>query len=165
MNYRTLTGALALGATAVLAGCATGTNCSQAIETARATAAEQQPLGAWISGVDAACTDEAEGAWASALIEECAAVYGFHAAYSGAARPAQCSNADFDSAWNLGEMISEMEREAAEIEQRLEDRSLPRDDRRDLERRLIVIGRDLPQIEALARMEGYLPPAEVPDRE
>lgn len=164
MNYRTLTGALALGAAAVLAGCATSTDCSRAIETARAAAAGQQPLGAWISGVDAACAAEAEGAWASALIEECAAVYGFHAAYSGAERPAQCSNGKFDSAWNLGEMLSEMEREATEIEQRLEDRSLPSDDRRDLERRLVVIGRDLPQIEALARMDGYLPPAEVPDR-
>jgi hypothetical protein len=34
--------------------------------------------------------------------------------------------------------------------------------RRDLERRQIVISRDLPQIEALARMDGYLPPAEIP---
>lgn len=164
MNYRTHTGALALVAAVALAGCATSTDCSRAIETARAAAAGQQPLGTWISGVDNACAAEAEGAWASALIEKCAAVYGFHAAYSGAERPAQCGNADFGSAWNLGEMLSDMEREATDIEQRLEDRSLPSDDRRDLERRLVVIGRDLPQIEALARMDGYLPPADVPDR-
>jgi len=60
-------------------------------------------------------------------------------------------------------MIAEMRGELDDIEQRLEDDALPDRTRRDLERRKIVIGRDLPQVEALARMDGYLPPAEVPD--
>lgn len=162
MNHRTLISAMAMCAAAALAGCATGNDCSRALETARAAAAGQQPLGAWIQDVDAACAAEAEAAWTSVLIEQCAGVYGFHAAYSGAERPAQCGDAAFESAWNLGEMLSEMEREVVEIEQQLKDPSLPSDERRDLERRLVVIGRDLPQIQALARMDGYLPPAEVP---
>jgi hypothetical protein len=100
--------------------------------------------------------------WTSALAQECAPVFGFHAALTGTEAPADCAGNAFDSAWSLGEMIAEMRGELDEIEQRLEDDSLPGETRRDLKRRWIVIGRDLPQIEALARMDGYLPPAEIP---
>ncbi|MEX2498716.1 MAG: hypothetical protein WD397_07565 [Wenzhouxiangellaceae bacterium] len=155
--------ALALTAAAMLGGCAANPECTEALETADAAARDRLPPGQWLPGVDAACASQAEQAWADALLADCAAVYGFHVAYSGSDRPAQCRNADFDSAWNLGEMLSEMERESASIQTRLEDDSIPRDVRRDLQRRLVVIERDLPQLEALARMDGYLPPAEVPD--
>ena len=155
--------ALALGAAAALAGCAARTDCAGALETADAAARAHQPPGEWMVRVDAACGDAAMERWGTELAGECAPVYGFHAALTGAERPVDCAGAGFDSAWNLGEMIAEMRGELTTIEQQLDDDSLPPGTRRDLERRRVVISRDLPQIEALARMDGYLPPAEVPD--
>ncbi|MDT8322321.1 MAG: hypothetical protein RQ826_17540 [Xanthomonadales bacterium] len=164
MNYRTFfTRAMALAAVVVLAGCAARTDCTQALELADEAARGQQPPGAWIDRVDAACSDAAMERWTSGVAGQCAPVFGFHAALSGAERPEACAGAGFDSAWNLGEMIAGMRNEVEEIERRLADDSISPETRRDLEQRRMVIGRDLPQIEALARMDGYLPPAEVPD--
>lgn len=155
---------LALGAAAMIGGC-TGGGCDRAIERAGRAAGEKLALAQWIGAVDPACAGEAERVWAERLRTECAAVYAFHAARTGAERPGQCDNPAFDSAWNLGGMLDEMERERADIRNRLEEPSLAAETRRDLNRRLVVIERDLPQIEALARMDGYLPPADVPDTE
>jgi len=167
MNYLIFYRALALGAAAVLAGSTAGCgghrDCTQALMVADEAVKDHQPPGNWLQQVDAACTDAAMERWNASLAQECAPVFGFHAALTGAGRPAACTDAGFDSAWSLGEMIAGMRREVDDIEQRLKDDLLPEATRRDLERRKIVIGRDLPQVEALARMDGYLPPAEVPD--
>ena len=156
-----------LGATVALAGfiagCGGHSDCTQALATADEAVRSHQPPGEWLNRVDAACADAAMERWTSALAQECAPVFGFHAALTGAGRPAECTAARFDSAWSLGEMVSAMRSEADEIEQRLSADSISPETRRELERRLVVIGRDLPQVEALARMDGYLPPAEVPD--
>lgn len=156
---------LALATAAILVGCAANPECTSALETADAATRDRLPPGQWLPGVDVACASKAEQAWAEALLEDCAAVYGFHVAYSGRERPANCRGGKFESAWNLGEMLADLEREAAAIQSRLEDDSTPPDVRRELQRRLVVIERDRPQLEALARMDGYLPPAEVPDSE
>lgn len=153
---------LTLAVATMLGGCAVDPGCTDALETADTAARDRLPPGQWLPGVDAACASKAEQAWSQALQQDCAAVYGFHVAYSGRDRPANCHGGDFEHAWNLGEMLSDMERETAAIEIRLEDDALPPDVRRDLQRRLVVIERDRPQLEALARMDGYLPPAEVP---
>lgn len=165
MNKRFLITTVAAGTLSLLAGCASRNQCSDALETARAAAQDHQPPGQWIGGVDDACTGDAERAWASVLAESCAPLHGFHAGLDGAEAAEDCTGADYQSALNLGEMLGEMQAEAADIEQRLQEESLPPDTRRDLQRRQVVIGRDLPQLEALARMDGYLPPAEVPDSE
>ncbi|MBS3745849.1 MAG: hypothetical protein KGY53_10655 [Wenzhouxiangellaceae bacterium] len=153
------------GALALLAGCATRTECGDARATARQAAQDRQPPGQWIGGVDAACTDEARQAWASALAEDCVPLHGFHAGLDGEQAAAACTGAAYQSALSLGRMLAEMRAEAAKIKRRLQEESLPADVRRDLQRRQVVIGRDLPQLEALARMDGYLPPAEVPGAE
>jgi len=163
MNYPIFIRALALGAAAFLAGCGGQRDCRPALVVADEAVRDHQPPGAWMPRIDAACSDAAMERWRSALAQECAPVFGFHAALTGADRPAECADAGFDGAWNLGEMVGDMRNEAKEIERRLADNSLTAETRRDLERRLRVIGRDLPQVEALARMDGYLPPAEVPD--
>ena len=163
MNKRFLLPAVAAGTFFLLAGCASETDCSNALETAREAARNRQPLGQWIEGVERTCPGKAERAWATALAESCAPLHGFHAGYTEADARATCTGADYQSALNLGEMLAEMQAEAGEIEQRLRDDALPADTRRDLERRQVVIGRDLPQLQALARMDGYLPPAEVPE--
>lgn len=163
MNYPIFIRAVALGAAAFLAGCGGHRDCSQALVVADEAVRDHQPPGVWMPRIDAACSDAAMERWRSALAQECAPVFGFHAALTGAVRPAECAGAGFDSAWNLGEMIGGMRSEVEEIERRLADDSIGPETRRELRQRMIVIGRDLPQVEALARMDGYLPPAEVPD--
>lgn len=163
MNDRISSRAMALGLAVLLAGCAGSRDCTPALEAAEAAARGHQPPGAWINDVAPACSDPAMSEWTAIVARECAPVYGFHSALTGGDKPSDCSGNAFDSAWSLGEMVSEMRREVDEIEQRLEEQDLPPETRRELQRRLIVIGRDLPQIEALARMDGYLPPAEIPD--
>ncbi|MFO7764029.1 MAG: hypothetical protein R6V61_09885 [Wenzhouxiangellaceae bacterium] len=165
MTKRFLIPAAMAGTLALLAGCATQTECSDARATARQAAQDRQPPGQWIGGVDAACTDEARQAWASTLAEDCVPLHGFHAGLDDMQAAEACTGAAYQSALNLGRMLAEMRAEAAEIERRLNEESLPADQRRDLQRRQVVIGRDLPQLEALARMDGYLPPAEVPSSE
>jgi len=150
---------------AIMSGCATEPDCAGAMETAEMAARGRQPLAQWRPTVDAACADQAERAWADALAEDCAPLYGFHLGHTGRQTHDGCEDAEFQSAWNLGQMLAELQAEADEIEARLEEGSLPADTRRDLKRRQVVIGRDLPQLEALARMDGYLPPADVPDAE
>jgi len=163
MNHRTFIGVVALGAAVALTGCAARMDCSEAFEAADAAVLAHRPPGAWMSEVHPDCSNAAMERWRVRLADECAPVFGFHAALTGAVRPDECSSAGFESAWNLGEMIAGMRNEVKEIEHSLAVESLSPEHRRELERRLIVIGRDLPQVEALARMNGYLPPAEVPD--
>lgn len=161
--------AAALGAAFALAGfiagCGNHRDCTQALVTADEAVQGRQPPGAWLHRVENACADAAMERWNSALAQECAPVFGFHAALTSAAKPAECTTPGFESAWSLGEMVAGMRSELSMTEQQLDDDSLAPETRRDLERRLVVIGRDLPQVEALARMDGYLPPAEVPDSE
>ena len=58
MNLRTFFArAVALAAIVALAGCAARTDCTQALELADEAARGQQPPGAWIDRVDAACSD------------------------------------------------------------------------------------------------------------
>ena len=165
MNKRFLIPAVTAGTLLLLAGCAARTDCSDALETAREAARDRQPLGLWIGNVEAACADAAERAWTTVLAESCAPLHGFHAGYQNTGAVADCNSADYQTALNLGTMLAEMQAEADEIEKRLEDDALPPETRGDLRRRQVAIGRDLPQLEALARMDGYLPPAEVPDPE
>jgi hypothetical protein len=77
--------------------------------------------------------------------------------------PGACSGAAFDQAWNLGAMLAAMRREQIEIERRLDTDDAAQPERARLRQRLIVIERDRPQLEAIARMEGWLPPARIPD--
>jgi len=163
MNKRFSVPAVAVGTLFLLAGCATETDCSDALETARAAAQDEQPLGSWIGAVQDACAGQAERAWEAALAENCAPLHGFHAGHAGTGAVAGCTGTDYQTALNLGTMLAEMQAEADAIESRLEDDALAPETRRDLNRRQVVIGRDLPQLEALARMDGYLPPAEVPN--
>lgn len=165
MNYPIFIRAAVLGAVAALPGCSAPPDCTSALETADAAALSHQPPGAWIDAVDTACRDAAIREWTTSVQRDCAPVFGFHAALNSAEKPAECVGAEFESAWSLGAMLAEMRDELGRIEQRLDDDSLAPETRRDLVRRLVVIGRDLPQIEALARMDGYLPPAEIPEPE
>lgn len=63
-----------------------------------------------------------------------------------------------DHAFNLGQAIHEYRAELDDIERELGDKDLDASRSRTLRRQQITLQRDLPQLEALARLEGWLPP-------
>jgi len=144
-----------LAAAALTTSCAGTPDCTGDIA--------QAERAAWIGDIDVACQARAETAWAELLRAECAPLIGFHAARNGVEPAGDCAGAEFTSAVNLGRAIGEMERERGEIRNRLSSGAATDVEAKRLGRRLIVIERDLPQLEALARMQGLMPPAKVPD--
>jgi hypothetical protein len=147
----------------LLAGCAGTPDCGEPLAKAERAATERRPLAAWIGDVDTECRGRAEGRWTETLASDCEPLYGFHAGYSEIEAPSDCTGTAFVEARNLGELLGEIEREQARIEGRLDAGSLADGERAQLRQRLMVIERDRPQIEALARIQGYLPPADVPE--
>ena len=147
----------------LITGCAGPPDCGESLAKAERAAEQRQPLASWVDAVDAECRARAESRWAATLSEDCDPLYGFHAGYSEIEPAAGCADPAFVEARNLGELLGEIEREQAGIEARLAAGELGEGERGRLRQRLIVIERDRPQIEALARIQGYLPPADVPE--
>lgn len=148
----------------LMIGCAGTPDCRDAESQAAQAAEARAPLSTWLGGIAPRCRAPAERAWHEALLADCAPLLGFHAARTGQSRPARCDDPSFSEAWNLGALIGEMEQEKERIEARLAEAKADGAEARRLRQQLLVIERDAPQVEALARMQGYLPPAEVPDR-
>jgi len=156
---------MATSVLAIAAGCATPTGCRDSLELARQAADERRPSADWLDSVPAHCHNPAIEAWREALRAECAGLYAFDRGMNGKPPGDQCPGEDFRSAWNLGRMLQDLNDERELSERRFADESLLSPDlRRDLRQRLRVIERDLPQIQALARIQGFLPPARIPDR-
>lgn len=145
-----------------LVGCATPVDCGEAVSSAAIAGADDRWLAATLNQTPAACHAAATDAWLNAAAPSCSDRYAFAAARHQREAATSCGGDDFDSAADLGRMLGELERERAEIDLRLSAERLSAEDRRDLRQRQIVIGRDLPQLEALARMRGLIPPAEIP---
>lgn len=152
--------ALVLG----LTGCAAPPDCGPALARARDAGRHQLPLEQFIDSVPAQCRTDAEQTWAEILRTECEPLYGFHAGRTDRPVPAACHGEAFDNAWNLGQMLADLERERAELEVELATGRITPDRRTEIRRRVVAIERDLPEIRALARMEGFLPPARAPER-
>lgn len=155
---------ITLLALVLVAGCAGTRDCRDGIAAGQAAAQAREPLGAWLSTVAPACRERARAAWSEPLAANCAPLYGFHAARNGLERPAGCAGVAFDEAWSLGEMLGRMAREQAAIDRRLQSDAVDDRERAGLRQQRIAIERDRPQLEAIARMEGWLPPADVPEQ-
>ena len=162
--HRILTQPIAATALALLvAGCAGTPDCSRSLTVAERAADDAQPLASWIDTVDAECRAQAQARWSDPLASRCAPLFGFHAGYSETDASAECTDPAFSEARSLGELLGEIEHEQARVEARIAAGGLDDGERAQLRQRLNVIERDLPQIQALARMQGYLPPADVPE--
>lgn len=76
-----------------------------------------------------------------------------------------CSVVAPDEAYGLGEMIRERRETIERATSQLETAPAPsRREQVRLRQSLIRAQRDLPELEALARLEGWMPPAELPDK-
>ena len=159
---RALAAGTLLAQTIWLVGCATPLDCGDAITRAAAAGAGGEWLETTLNQAPDACHAAATDAWLNAAAPSCSERFAFAAARHQRETASSCGGDDFDSATSLGQMLGELERERAEIDLRLSAERLSAEDRRDLRQREIVIGRDLPQIEALARMRGLIPPARIP---
>ena len=149
----------------MIGGCADQVvDCSNVIEDAASAGRAGQSLDAELPEV---CRAEAEQAWQDELVESCQPQTGFDRGYQGQPQLQACTQENHQSAHRLGQLLFELEAEKAELEQQIADH--PTEQRDDaaaltaMRNRLIVIERDLPEVETLARLEGFLPPAAVPD--
>lgn len=95
---------------------------------------------------------------------DCSDAARFQLALDGAPVPPACNVMTPDEAYGLGEMIAERRAGAERIRGELANDPV-RTERVRLQQALIRIERDLPELEALARFEGWLPPATLPERE
>ena len=85
----------------------------------------------------------------------------FQRGLAGDALPDACRGDAPPEAYNLATMIREAREEAAALRAEVDAGPTPAR-RAEARQRLIRIERDLPELEALARMEGWLPPAALP---
>lgn len=159
-----LAAALLIPLLIMLSGCNRDSGCARALEAAEAAAAQRQPLEAWIDEYPENCRGAASARWDELLAAECDPLHAFHAGRNDRQMSDQCGGIALESAWNLGRMIGQLESELHELETALADAELTSEARRDLRQRQVVIQRDLPQLQALARFDGLLPVAPVPDR-
>jgi len=143
-------------------GCATpGASalvCRAAVAQARQAAEAVQPLP---TNAPAACLDAVEKAWSAVLRGSCEPLFAFHTARRSMPPPTGCDDAKVAEAAELGRMIAEMETELEQIRAELARGRVSAARRARLVQRRITIERDLPQLEALARFENWLPPANV----
>jgi|GEM_PF-2138617 len=147
----------------MLSGCDRTSDCDPALEAAAAAADQRLPLEAWIDAQPQDCQAAAIARWDEHLAAECAPLHAFHAGRGDREMSGACEGVELNSAWNLGQMIGELEAELGQIRSALEEPELTPEARRDLRQRQVVIERDLPQLQALARFDGLLPAAEIPD--
>lgn len=89
----------------------------------------------------------------------------FELALDGAPVPEACAAGTPDEAYGLGDMIRERRMTIERITERLAADPQPGErERIMLRQQLIRAQGELPELEALARLEGWLPPAALPDR-
>jgi hypothetical protein len=85
---------------------------------------------------------------------DCTPTQGFEHGRIGQEPPPLCQERDYAEAWQLGQTLGELEAERdALLEREHELEPIERS-------RLRVLTRDIPELETLARIEGYLPAAE-----
>ncbi|NKI36091.1 hypothetical protein HFP89_13050 [Wenzhouxiangella sp. XN79A] len=89
----------------------------------------------------------------------------FRLGLEGAPVPAACSVPAPDEAYGLGEMIRERRATIERVSARLDAEPAPDPQTAvQLRQQRIRAQGELPDLEALARLEGWLPPATLPDR-
>lgn len=154
--------ALLLAASACTTPGSNAPDCRDAVSRARQAAEAVQPLP---GDLPAACRERAAEAWSAVLRGSCEPLFAFHAARRSMPPPADCADARVAEAAELGRMIAGMETELEQIRVELAGSRISAERRARLVQRRITIERDLPQLEALARFENWLPPADVsPDQ-
>ena len=81
---------------------------------------------------------------------DCAPISGFEQGRSGAAMEVACEQAIYGEAWRLGQTLGTLEEELRQ----LEALNAPSPAQRQRSR---VLQREIPELETLARLEGWLP--------
>ena len=88
---------------------------------------------------------------------DCSPQGGFDRGRAGEASKAACDARDYRENWQLGQTLGELERERAEL--------LAREGSLDTleQMRLRVLSREIPELETLARLRGFMPAADLPE--
>ena len=86
---------------------------------------------------------------------ECVDTEGFERGRDGIDPPPLCHEREYAEAWQLGQALGELERERDALMEREADLDA-------VERaRLRVLERDIPELQTLARIQGYMAPARI----
>jgi hypothetical protein len=86
---------------------------------------------------------------------ECVDTEGFERGRDGIEPPPLCHESAYAEAWQLGQALGELGRERDALKER-------EDDLDAVERaRLRVLERDIPELQTLARIQGYMSPARI----
>jgi hypothetical protein len=88
-------------------------------------------------------------------VPDCSGQTGFDLGKNSIEPPGECQEAAFTGAWHLGQSLAELESEREELRARQAD--LDTTERM----RLRVLERDIPELETLARIHGFIEPATV----
>lgn len=88
---------------------------------------------------------------------DCSPQAGFELGQSGEPPAEACDDRQYRESWQLGETLGELQRERDDL--------LARDDDLDTleQMRLRVLSREIPELETLARLRGFLPAATLDD--
>ncbi len=92
---------------------------------------------------------------ACSSVPDCSPQAGFDLGKKGVEPPAGCQEAAFTGAWNLGQSLAELKSEREVLRTRQAD--LDPTERM----RLRVLERDIPELETIARIHGFIEPATV----
>lgn len=86
---------------------------------------------------------------------ECLAEEGFELGRADTEPPPLCQDRDYAEAWQLGRTLGELEDERDELRARVDELDAVE------QARLRVLQRDIPELETLARIQGFMEPAQL----
>lgn len=154
---------VALVCTVLLSGCASEPDCGNAYEAGIESGKSGEPLLFDDSIHDAACRQAFESGWNEGHAIACDIRPAFEMGLGMRPRPEACTDRAYLERFNLGRTLMELRSEQARYEAQLNElENLDPSDRRRIESRLRVLARDIPELEALAQIRGFMPPLELP---
>ncbi len=146
----------------ILTGCERAPDCEEALAQATELGGQGQ-LAAFDEEVfPVACRADYLTAWESARRAFCDADLAFARAMEGGEQPPACEEAAYRRNHQLGANLYALTEEKKAIENLLENDGANTPSMQATRMRLRVLEREIPELETLARMRGFMPPAELP---
>jgi len=146
----------------ILTGCEQTPDCEEALAQATALGGQGQLASFGEKAFPVACRADYLAAWESARRAFCDADLAFDRAMEGMEQPPACEDAAYRRNHQLGANLYALTEEKKAIENLLESDDASTPSMQATRMRLRVLEREIPELETLARMRGFMGPAELP---
>lgn len=149
----------------ILTGCERAPDCEEAVREATELGGQGQLANFDEKAFPVACRADYLAAWESARGAFCDAGLAFARAMDGMEQPPACEDAAYLRNHQLGANLYALSEEKRAIERLLDQADIDGTSAQSLQAtrmRLRVLEREIPELETLARMRGFMPPAELP---